>query len=71
MWERLGTQLNIPYDVLQDIAANAKDKPLEMLHRWRNTTTSATPYHDLYDGLCDERVGCNNLAKEFCRKETL
>ena len=71
MWERLGTHLNIPYDVLQDIAANAKDKPIEMLHRWKNTATSATPYHDLYDGLCDERVGRNNLAKEFCRKETL
>ena len=70
MWERLGTHLNISRDVLQDIAANEKDKPLEMLHRWGNTTTSALPYHDLYDALCHWRVGRNNLAEEFCRKET-
>ena len=70
VWERLGTHLNIPRDVLQDIAANEKDKPLEMLHCWRNTTTSALPYHDLYDALCHWRVGRNNLAEEFCRKET-
>ena len=71
VWERLGTHLNIPLGVLQDIAANAKDKPLKMLHRWINTTTSASPYHDLYDALCDKRVGRNDLAKGFCCKETM
>jgi len=66
VWKRLGIRLGIPDDVLDDVTANAEDKPLEMLLRWRNTTTSATPYHDLYNALCHSRVGFNNLAKEFC-----
>ncbi|XP_020601168.1 uncharacterized protein LOC110040292 [Orbicella faveolata] len=66
VWKRLGIPLGIPHDVLDDITANAEDKPLEMLLRWRNTTTSATPYHELYDALCHPRVGLDNLAKEFC-----
>ena len=70
VWKRLGIRLHIPNDVLDDITANAEDKPLEMLLRWRNTTASATPYHDLCDALCHSRVGLNNLAKEFCCKET-
>ena len=71
VWKSLGIRLGISFDVLEGIAANAKDKPREMLLRWRNTTTSATPYHDLYNALCHTRVGLNNLAKEFCCKETI
>jgi len=70
VWERLGIRLDIPHDVLEGIAANARDKPFQMLLRWRNTTTSATPYHELFEALCHTRVGLNNLAKEFCCKET-
>ena len=71
VWKRLGTRLHIPHDALEDVAAKDEDKPLQMLHRWRNTTTSATPYCDLYDALCHDRVGRNDLAKEFCGKETI
>ena len=69
-WEKLGLQLGICQDVLDDIEANARDKPYRMLLHWRNTTTSTTFYHDLYYALCRDRVGLNNLAKEFCGKET-
>ena len=41
-----------------------------MLLRWRNTTSSNALYHDLYYALCEDKVGLNNLAKEFCCKET-
>ena len=70
VWKKLGIRLGIPNDVLEGIAANAEDKPFQMLLQWSKTTTSATPYHDLYNALTHERVGLNNLAKEFCCKET-
>ena len=69
-WKKLGIRLGISNDVLDEIAANANDKPLQMLLRWRDTTSSATPYRELYDALCHSRVGLNNLAKEFCCKAT-
>lgn len=69
-WEKLGLRLGICQDVLGTIAANARDKPLQMLLHWKNTTPSATLYHDLYHALCHDRVGLNNVAKEFCGKET-
>ena len=69
VWKRLGIRLDISQDVLEGIAANAEDKPFQMLLHWKKTTASATPYHDLYDALCHSRVGLNNLAKEFCCKE--
>ena len=71
VWEKLGIRLGISNNVLGEIAVNAKDKPSKMLHRWRNTTTSAAPYHELYDALCHERVGLSSLAEEFCCKETM
>ena len=70
VWKRLGIRLGISHDVLEGIAANAEDKPFQMLLYWKSTTSSATPYHDLYNALCHSRVGLNNLAKEFCCKET-
>ena len=70
-WNRLGIHLGISHDVLEGIAAKADDKPFRMLLRWKTMTSSATPYHDLYNALCHHRVGLNNLAKEFCCKETL
>ena len=70
VWKKLGIRLGFSYDILDNITANAEDKPLELLLRWRNTTTLATPYRELYDALCHNRVGRNDLAKEFCRKET-
>ena len=70
VWKRLGIRLGISNDVLEGIAANAEDKPFQMLLHWKNVTSSATPYHDLYNALCHSRVGLNNLAKEFCCKET-
>jgi len=42
-----------------------------MLLRWRNTTASSTLYRDLYYALCHQGVGLNNVAKEFCGKETV
>lgn len=41
-----------------------------MLLRWKRTTDSDAPYCDLYDALCNGRVGLNNLAKDFCYKKT-
>ena len=70
VWKRLGIRLGISHDVLEGMAANAEDKPFQMLLYWKSTTSSATPYHDLYTALCHSRVGLNNLAKEFCCKET-
>jgi len=65
----LGIHLGIGQDVLDRIAANANDKPHQMLLRWINTTTSAAPFGELYHALCHDRVGFNNIAKEFCCKE--
>ncbi|XP_020616226.1 uncharacterized protein LOC110054212 isoform X2 [Orbicella faveolata] len=69
-WNNLGLQLGISQNVLNDIATNGKDKPYDMLLHWKNTTPSATPHSDLHHALCHERVGLDNLAKEFCCKET-
>ena len=69
-WNNLGIQLGICQDVLDDIKTNEEDRPYRMLRRWRDTTTSNDLFHDLYCALCHERVGLNNLAKEFCCKDT-
>ena len=37
-----------------------------MLLRWRDTTTSRTPYKELYRAMCHDRVGLPNVAREFC-----
>ena len=70
MWKKLGVRLGISYYVLEGIAANAEDKPFQMLLYWKNSTSSATPYHDLYNALCHRRVGLNNVAEELYCKET-
>ena len=69
-WQKLGLHLGISQDVLDDLEANEKEKPYRMLLHWRNTTTSTALYRDLYNALCHHRVGLNNVAKEFCGKET-
>ena len=69
-WQKLGLHLGISQDVLDDIEANEKEKPYRMLLHWRNTTTSTELYRDLNNALCHQRVGLNNVAKEFCGKET-
>lgn len=69
-WQKLGRHLGICQDVLDDIEANETEKPYRMLLRWRDTTTSSVLYEDLYHALCHPRVGLNNLAKEFCCKDT-
>ena len=66
----MGIHLGLDQDVLDEIAANAKKKPYEMLLRWIKTSTSCTPYKDLYKVLCHVRVGLDNVAREFCCKET-
>ena len=35
----------------------------------RNKTKSDKAYNDLHDALCNNRVGLNNLANEFCCKD--
>jgi len=73
-WKRLGIHLGISHNVLEVIATvyNADDKPFQMLLCWRNTTTLATPYHDLHNALCHARVGLTNVAKDcFFFKETV
>jgi len=65
-WQKLGLRLGISQDVLDEIDANAREKPYRMLLHWRNTTTSTTFYCDLYNALCHHRVGLNNVANEFC-----
>ena len=42
-----------------------------MLIRWKNTTTWSAFYRDLYHALCHVRIRLNNLAEEFCCKETV
>ena len=69
-WQKLGLRLGISQNVLDEIKINGEDRPYQMLLRWRNTTASATLYRDLYYALCDHRVGLNNVAKEFCGKQT-
>ena len=66
----MGRRLGVSQNVVEEIHTNEKDKAYQMLLRWRRTTDSATPYEDLYNTLCHERVGLNNVAKEFCCKET-
>ena len=68
-WQKLGLRLGISQDVLDDIEANEKEKPYRMLLHWRNTTTSTELHRDLSNALCHQRVGLNNVAKEFCGKE--
>jgi len=69
-WNNLGLRLGISQDVLSGIETNGKDRPYEMLLRWRDTTSSKSLYRDLYHALCSDRVGLDNVAKEFCCKET-
>ena len=69
-WQKLGRHLGICQAVLDEIEANETEKPYRMLLHWRDTTTSNVLYEDLYHALCHHRVGLNNLAKEFCCKET-
>ena len=69
MWDKVGLYLDISQEVLDGIAVNAEDKPYRMLLRWRDQSTSTTLYKDLYDALCHNRVGLNNVAKLFCCKE--
>ena len=68
-WNNLGLQLGICQDVLNEIETNGKDRPYEVLLRWRDTTPSTALYRDLYRALCHNRVGLDNMAKEFCGKE--
>ena len=68
-WNNLGLQLGIGQDVLNEIETNGKDRPYEMLLHWRNTTSSNALYRDLYRALCHNRVGFDNVAKEFCGKK--
>lgn len=70
-WNHLGLQLGIGQDVLDEIEANEKDRPYEMLIRWRNTSTLNAPYRDLYHALCHVRIRLNNLAAELCCKKTI
>ncbi|XP_020609262.1 uncharacterized protein LOC110047860 isoform X1 [Orbicella faveolata] len=37
-----------------------------MLLLWRDTTSLNALYRDLYHALCSDRVGLDNVAKEFC-----
>ena len=69
-WQKLGLGLGISQKVLDEIKTNGEDRPYEMLLRWRDTTASTTLYRDLYYALCHQRVGLDNVAKEFCGKET-
>ena len=64
----MGLRLGIGQNVLNGIKTNGDDKPYQMLLHWRNITSSNALYHDLYDALCQEKVGLNNVAKEFCCK---
>jgi len=69
-WQTLGLHLLISQDTLDEIDANEKDKPYRMLLRWKGTTASTTLYQDLYNALCHDKVGLNNVAKEFCCRKT-
>ena len=69
-WQELGLRLDISQDKLDEIDANEKRKAYRMLLHWINTTASTTLYRDLFHALCHHRVGLNNVAKEFCGKES-
>ena len=69
-WQELGLRLGISQDKLDEIDANKKRKAYRTLLHWRNTTASTKLYSDLYYALCHHRVGLDNVAKQFCGKET-
>ena len=69
-WKSLGLRLNIPQYVLDEIEANVQDKPYGMLQSWKYATTSSAPYDDLYNALCHETVGLDELATGLRGKET-
>ena len=69
-WQKLGLRLGISQNELDEIEANEKEKPYQMLLRWRDKTTSTSFYRELYNALSHDRVGLNYVAKEFCGKET-
>lgn len=65
-WNQVGILLGLPRNTINYIEKNSKDKAYDMLLDWRNTTTSLSHHKDLYNALCDEIVGLNNVAKTFC-----
>jgi len=69
-WQELGLRLGICQDKLDEIDANEKRKGYRMLLHWRKTTASTTLYRDLYNALSHDGVGLNDVAAEFCGKET-
>ena len=70
-WETVGLYLDIELEVLEEIRVNAKDKPFEMLLYWKkNIPPSSKPYRELYNALCENRVGLRRLARDFCCKKT-
>ena len=74
-WETLGLYLGIEQKVLDATAANEKDRPYRMLLHWSSNLSvlvppSCTPYHHLYNALCESRVGFSNLARDFCCKKS-
>ena len=69
-WQELGLRLGISQAKLDEIEANEKRKAYRMLLHWRNTTASTKLYSDVYHALCHQRVGLDNVAKQFCGKET-
>ncbi|XP_020611803.1 uncharacterized protein LOC110050238 [Orbicella faveolata] len=70
-WTTIGLHLGISQDVLDGIDVNERnDRPYQMLLRWIRTTDSDAPYRDLYHALCEEKVGLDKVAREFCCKET-
>ena len=69
-WQELGLRLDISQAKLDEIEAKENRKAYRMLLHWKNTTASAELYSDLYYALCHHRVGLDNVAKQFCGKET-
>ena len=65
-WKSLGLRLGISQNVLDGIDVNENCKAYQMLRRWIDVTSSKALYRDLYHALCDDGVGLNNVAKEFC-----
>ena len=66
VWQKLGIRLNIPQYKLDEIAHKEKDPEYKMLIHWKKTFTSSATYEVLYYALCHERVGCNDVAEDFC-----
>ena len=71
-WIMLGRRLKVKDPVLSDLRRNAhlypdlSEKSREMLRKWESREGDSATYQVLYEALCHQHVGDNDLAQKIC-----